>query len=83
MVKLKYIGKGGLTIPTLKSKGGTGLKLPLMDYNKNKPSENQVFEVSENEGNDLLRCWAGSFEVVKEAKKAKEPIKIIEEVTVL
>ena len=44
-MKLRYIGKCGINIPKIKSKGNTSLKLPLIDYNTNKPLDNQIIEV--------------------------------------
>lgn len=68
-IDLKYLGNIKLNIPRLKSRGGMGVKLPLMDYNNKKPfpADKQILTVSENEANDLMRCWPGLFEVIKKA----------------
>jgi len=76
MKKLKYIGKQKLTISRLKSRGGNGLTLPLMDYNRMIPlsESDQIIELSENEAGDLQRCWPSFFVEVKESKKKKEEV---------
>ena len=69
MVQIKYIRKGGLVIPRLKSRP-MGVTFPLMDYKAGKPLPDtaQVIDVLENEANDLIR--QGHF-VLVESKKAK------------
>lgn len=70
-VKLQYRGTSRLKIPFLKSRGGIGINLPLMNYNLGKPLpvEQQIIEVSENEANDLMKQWPNDFSIKKEAKK--------------
>lgn len=74
MVDLQYTGTAKLMISALKSKGGAGLRLPLINYNTGKPldASEQIITVSENEAGDLQRCWPGSFQVVKPKKIKKE-----------
>jgi len=70
-MKLEYKSNMKINIPNLKSKGGIGLKLPLIDYNTMKVKEEQIIEVSNNEAADLQRCWPGCFTEVKEVKEIK------------
>ncbi|MBT7484701.1 hypothetical protein HN680_08070 [Candidatus Peregrinibacteria bacterium] len=74
LVELRYIGNIKIIIPFLKSRGGQGPKLPLMDYNKNKPlpKSEQIITVSENEAGDLMRSWRGQFEIVRPKRKKQE-----------
>ena len=72
-MKLRYTGSFKIVIPSLKSKGGVSLKLPLTNYNTMRPQDEQIIEVSENEAADLIRSWPNSFEVVK-IKKIKEVV---------
>ena len=72
-MKLRYTGSFKIVIPSLKSKGGVSLKLPLTNYNTMRPQDEQIIEVSENEAADLIRSWPNSFEVVK-IKKVKEVV---------
>ena len=72
-MKLRYTGSFKIVIPSLKSKGGVSLKLPLTNYNTMRPQDEQIIEVSDNEAADLIRSWPNSFEVVK-IKKVKEVV---------
>lgn len=82
MVELQYKSTAKLMISALKSKGGSSLKLPLMNYNTGKPlaESEQIITVSENEAGDLMRCWPQSFEVVKpkRAKKEEPEVPVVE-----
>ena len=70
-MKLEYISDQPIHIPKLKSKGGTGMTLPLMDYTTGKKSKKQIIEVSENEAGDLMRSWPDCFFVHKDKKEEK------------
>ena len=69
MVKIKYMRKGGLVIPRLKSRP-MGVTFPLMDYTTGKPLQphEQVIDVEPNEAGDLIR--QGHF-VLAAVKKEK------------
>lgn len=69
MVKIKYIGTGGLSIPRLKSRP-MGVNFPMMDYRAGVPMEDQSIEVDEKEANDLIR--QGHFVAVIEKKSRKK-----------
>ena len=67
----KYLLNKKITIPTLKSRGGNGLTLPLMDHIKRipLPVELQIIKLSLNEAGDLIRSWGkDSLEEVIEKK---------------
>ena len=71
MVKVQFIKKYGLEIPTLKNRP-IGVTFPLLNYSTMVPlpEEEQVMEVTDKEAHDLV--GQGHFKVVKEKKAAKK-----------
>ena len=82
-MKIKYIRGYGLFIPKLTNRP-MGVTLPLMDYVNNVPlsQDQQILEVTDKEGRDLIR--QGHFEeyveVVEKPKKQQVPKDASEEV---
>ena len=64
-----------LELKNLSSKGGSDIRLPLMDYIKKEPlpDDKQIISgLYQKEVDDLMRCWPNLFEVIKPKAKRKE-----------
>jgi hypothetical protein len=78
LVNVKFkcpYNKFKLEVKNLRSRGGSDITLPFMDYNTMKPLEDskQILEgLFRKEADDLMRCWPGLFEEIKPVEKKRK-----------
>lgn len=78
LVNLKFkllYPKFKLEIKSLRSRGNSDVRLPLMDYVKKIPlaEDKQIITgLYQKEADDLMRSWPACFEVIKPKPKRKE-----------
>jgi len=73
MIKLKYNSNVPVFIPILKTRQN-GISLPIRNVITGELDTEQTITVTDDEANDLLRCFPISFEIINDEVTEKEVI---------
>jgi hypothetical protein len=73
MIRLKYNSNVPVFIPILKTRQN-GINLPIRNVITGELDTEQTITVTEDEANDLLRCFPISFEIINDEVTEKEVI---------
>jgi hypothetical protein len=73
MIRLKYNSNVPVFIPILKTRQN-GINLPIRNVITGELDTEQTITVTDDEANDLLRCFPISFEIINDEVTEKEVI---------